>query len=454
MDAPNVRENLSYCIKNPVTGECFYPPAGRCWRFEEPQTLKFMSEGRILFGRTGQGRPAFKRFLSEAQEKGQAVTTLWDDVKTTTDATKMLLDLFGESIPKAYIDKIKPKPVELIDRMLQLLSEQKLIALDYFSGSGTTAHAVISHNRQNSLQNKYILVEMGEHFKAVLMPRIEKVVYASDWKDGFPKEIPSIKGKHIIEESKKVLKINDGEEELTGFNISYKGTEVEENPAWKEDNPFNGISHCFKYLTLESYEDALSNVTLPDEDTTGQLIARFGDEYLVKYMLNLNAAADVLNLKAFAEPFSYKLKVTEKNETKEVNVDLMETFNYLIGLTVEKLYARNTFTASPDPQGEYEGAVKLTPDKNGNYTFRQIEGKLPDGKRCLILWRSVTENLAESNAALDAYFQRYRINPADREYDLIYVNGDNNLENLKTDAETWKVRLIEPEFKKRMFEEE
>ena len=210
----------------------------------------------------------------------------------------------------------------------------------------------------------------------------------------------------------------------------------------------------FKYMTLESYEDSLSNVVLPDEQTTGHLIARFGDEYLVKYMLDLNAAGSVLNLKAFAEPFSYKLKVTEKNETKEVNVDLMETFNYLIGLTVEKLYARNTFTASLDPQGEYEGAVKLSADKLGNYTFRQIEGKLPDGGRCLVIWRNITDNLTESNAALDAYFLRYHINPADREYDVIYVNGDNNLENLKTDAETWKVRMIEPEFKKRMFEEE
>ena len=232
------------------------------------------------------------------------------------------------------------------------------------------------------------------------------------------------------------------------------GTELEKNPNWNPNNLFNGISHCFKYMKLESYEDALSNVVLPKQETTDALFKRFGEEYLVKYMLDLNATGSVLNLNAFREPFQYKLKITEKNETKEVNADLVETFNYLIGLTVEKLFARRIFAASADPDGEYEGAVKLRIDNNGDYVFRQVEGKLPDGRRALIIWRNITDDLVASNAALDAYFQRYRINPADREFDVIYVNGDNNLENLKNENEAWKVRMIEPEFKRLMFEEE
>jgi adenine-specific DNA-methyltransferase len=207
-------------------------------------------------------------------------------------------------------------------------------------------------------------------------------------------------------------------------------------------------------MRLESYEDALSNVELPEDKSVERMVSLFGDEYLIKYMLDLDTAGSVLNLAAFNDPFDYKLKVTEKNETKEVNADLMETFNYLIGLTVEKMYARKIFSASPDLAGEYEGAVKLIGNDNGEYIFRQIEGTLPSGERALIIWRNITDNLLESNAALDAYFQRYRINPADREYDVIYVNGDNNIANLKNTEETWKVRMIEPEFKSRMFEEE
>jgi len=290
------------------------------------------------------------------------------------------------------------KPEKLINRIFESTTKKGQYILDYFAGSATSGAVAIKSGR------KFVNIESSSYFRNIPLQRLKNTLHGDS----------------------------------AGVSSLYK---------------WNG-GGMFKYLTLESYEDALSNVTLPDEDTTEQLIARFGDEYLVKYLLDLNTAADVLNLKAFAEPFSYKLKATEKNETKEVNVDLMETFNYLIGLTVEKLYARKTFTASPDPAGEYEGAVKLTPDNNGKYTFRQIEGKLPDGKRCLIFWRNVTEDLTESSAALDAYFQHYRINPADREYDIIYVNGDNHLENLRTDTEMWKVQMIEPEFRKRMFEEE
>lgn len=83
-----------------------------------------------------------------------------------------------------------------------------------------------------------------------------------------------------------------------------------------------------------------------------------------------------------------------------------------------------------------------------------MEGSLPDGRRALVIWRTVTENAVLSNAALDAYFEKYRINPRDREFDVIYVNGDNTLENLRMNEEMWKVNLTETEFKKRMFEEE
>ena len=100
-----------------------------------------------------------------------------------------------------------------------------------------------------------------------------------------------------------------------------------------------------------------------------------------------------------------------------------------------------------------EGAVDLKNDTNGKFAFRQIEGSLPDGRRALVIWRNINDNSLESNAALDAYFSKYRLNPQDREYDVIYVNGDNNLENLRTDNESWKVQMIETEFNARMFEE-
>lgn len=304
-----------------------------------------------------------------------------------------------------------PKSVYAVQECIDISCNHQNDAfiLDYFAGAATTAHATILSNICNQENKKFILVEMGTYFKTATLPRVKKVLYASH-----PK-------------------------------------------SWSQGKPVirdNGYSAFVKYFNLESYEDALSNVELPEDKSVERMVSLFGDEYLIKYMLDLDTAGSVLNLAAFNDPFDYKLKVTEKNETKEVNADLMETFNYLIGLTVDKMYARKIFSASPDPAGEYEGAVKLIGNDNGEYIFRQIEGTLPSGERALIIWRNITNNLLESNAALDAYFQRYRINPADREYDVIYVNGDNNIANLKSTEETWKVRMIEPEFKTRMFEEE
>ena len=78
---------------------------------------------------------------------------------------------------------------------------------------------------------------------------------------------------------------------------------------------------------------------------------------------------------------------------------------------------------------------------------------MPDGRRALVIWRTVTEDIIASNAALDAYFTTYRKGAQDCSYDVIFVNGDNNLENLRRSNETWKVQITEIEFKKRMFEE-
>lgn len=174
----------------------------------------------------------------------------------------------------------------------------------------------------------------------------------------------------------------------------------------------------------------------------------------IRYMLDLESRDSLIDVDAFRNPFAYQMKIAEKNECRECPVDLVETFNYLIDLTVKHQGAIAWFSARPATEPAYEGAVELAKDLGGQYGFRQIEGTLPDGCRALVIWRTVTDSVLESNAALDAYFTKHRINPADREYDVIFVNGDSNLENLRTANEPWKVQMTELEFKKRMFEEE
>jgi len=293
MDAPNIRENLTYPIINPSTGEKHYPPEGRCWRFERWQTEQLLKEGRIVFGRSGTANPMYKRFLSEAKEKGETPTTLWDDVKTTTDATKLLLNLFGTGLTREYINKIKPKPHELVERCVTLLTDDDGYILDYFAGSGTTGHAVINLNREDGGRRKFIFVEMADYFDTVLLPRLKKVTFSPEWKDGKPKRVATAE-------------------------------EAERGPR------------IIKIIRLESYEDALNNL-LPSEESGGQVAMQFED-YLLKYMLQWETrkSETLLNVEKLSKPFDYCLHIYRDGETRVQKVDLPETFNYLIGLDVAK----------------------------------------------------------------------------------------------------------------------
>ena len=178
-----------------------------------------------------------------------------------------------------------------------------------------------------------------------------------------------------------------------------------------------------------------------------------GDEYIIRYMLPMESRDTLLNVEKFSNPFAYRMNITEKNECKSRLVDLVGTFNYLIGLSVSRQSAISYYRSKPAKNPAYEGAVELVSDIDGEYGFRDVEGFLPDGRRALVIWRIVTDNIIASNAALDAYFTSNRKNAEDRRYDVIFVNGDSNLENLRSSSENWTVHMTEIEFKKLMFEE-
>jgi adenine-specific DNA-methyltransferase len=165
-----------------------------------------------------------------------------------------------------------------------------------------------------------------------------------------------------------------------------------------------------------------------------------------------------LNVQAFADPTSYKLKVKRpgSDESRETNVDLQETFNWLIGLTVRHMAAPKAFAAAFERDGEGRLQVKgrLKEDQVGPYWFRAITGTVPDGRRALIVWRKLTGQPEQDNLVLDAWFTKQGYSSKDSEFDLIYVNGGNNLENLRAPDQTWKVRLIEEDFHRLMFASE
>ncbi len=107
------------------------PPRGRHWRFSQDKFSSALEDNRIIFGKNGDSKPQFKRFLSEAMAKGENISTIWDDVGTTTEGTKEVMQLFeGQKIFDF------PKPVFLIKRILQISTAPNDLILDFFAGSG------------------------------------------------------------------------------------------------------------------------------------------------------------------------------------------------------------------------------------------------------------------------------------------------------------------------------
>ncbi|MCC5946641.1 MAG: hypothetical protein JJT94_17045 [Bernardetiaceae bacterium] len=156
-DAPNIRPNLTYIIKNPNTNEEFLPPKGRCWRTTEEEYLKLLKDNRIVFGKSGKTKPQLKRFLSFAKDKGTTPISIWNDLETTTNGTQQLENIFGL---KKFTN---PKPLGLLNRILKLSSQKDSLILDFFAGSGTTLHAVMELNKEDGGKRSCILVTNNEN---------------------------------------------------------------------------------------------------------------------------------------------------------------------------------------------------------------------------------------------------------------------------------------------------
>lgn len=312
----------------------------------------------------------------------EAPPSTWWDKKEYASANYgavELKELFGEK-PFDF-----PKAVALVeDCLLAANGTAGATVLDYFAGSGTTAHAAINLNREDGGNRKYVLVEMGEYFDTVMKPRVLKAAYSRDWKDGKP--------------------------------VSR-----------------DGMSQLIKVIRIESYEDTLNNLRVPErrEPVQQRLLDEndaVREEYMLRYWVDLETrgSPSLLTVEQFDDPWAYEMEIARGSaaETRPVKVDLVETFNYLLGLRVRHIDVVRGVT--------------------------MLQGTLPSGEKVLVIWRKTAEMDSE---ALDKFLFSQSINPRDMEFAVIYVNGDNHLENSRRPDETWKVRLIEDEFRRLMFEE-
>ena len=154
---PAIEANI-YPITTP-SGRVVEPPAGRSWSLSANAVAERLRQNRIWFGSDGNGVPRMKRFLSELRKTGVTPMTIWkyEEVGHSQDATKALAEMFDG---KKYFDY--PKPVDLIKRCISLYSSPDSLILDFFSGSATTAHAVMQLNTEDGGKRKYIMVQLPE----------------------------------------------------------------------------------------------------------------------------------------------------------------------------------------------------------------------------------------------------------------------------------------------------
>lgn len=378
--APELRQNPKFHkpLIHPIVGKpCAVPPNGFS---RTPETLNQMIEREeILFGTDESTQPRQKVFLTEDSRR-QLSSLIQDAKKGKADMVSMSLNF-----PYCH-------PTSLYELIVNIATKDQDLILDFFAGSGTTAHAVVECNRKDGGKRKYILVEQGDYFEQVTQQRMQKITYSNSWKNGKPTSSEA------------------------------------------------GVSQAFKILKLEGYEDTLNNLQLHRSETQQNLInilpETAKEDYILRYFLNVESRGSLLSLEHFNKPFDCKLKVAidSAGAYQECIIDLVETFNYLIGLNVKHI------------------------DMHRDKGFAKIVGWLPTGEYTLVLWRDV-EQL--DYQGLNELCERLDLNPGSSNFDVIYINGDHNVPSVLTTSiekggvsHSLKLRQIEPEFLNKMFMEE
>lgn len=336
------------------------PRPGKRWQIGIAKARELEAKNRFIIEN---GIVKLKIYDFEDRDTLSANPNLLLDHGSTDSASTLLTNMFG--IPELYNN---PKPVELVKHLISISTKpENSIVLDFFAGSGTTGHAILNLKIEDNGNRKYILVEMEEYFDYILKPRIQKLMYSRVWKDGFP--------------------------------VSNEG-----------------ISHMFKYMYLEQYEDTLNNIFFKSLDKTVQETLHSFKDYFIRYMLDYETKDSPTRLMVdkFRTPFNYKIKASTTGEKGEfITVDLVETFNYLLGLDVERL---RVF-------------------KDGDRIYKVIFGK-KGNDNIVVIWRNTTDLDFEKDKK---FIEEAVLNG--NETNFIFINGDNYVKN---------ARAIEPEFKKLM----
>ncbi len=295
--------NYDYPITNPTTGVAYNPPSGRSWITNKETMHKWIAENRVFFGQKGDGAPQLKRYLSEVQD-GVVPTTYWsyDDCGHNDEARKEVKELFE----KPPFDS--PKPTRLLLQILKIATNKDDLVLDFFSGSATTAHAVMQLNAQDDGDRKFIMVQLPEETE-------EK---SEAYKAGY-NNICEIGKERIRRAAKKIVEENPEAKFDGGFRVlkcdSSNMKDVYYNPVEYELSLFTRLEDNIK--ADRSPEDLLFQVMLDlgvllsskIEDTTiaGKKVFSVEDNYLIA-CFDDNVTEEVITEIAKQKPYYFVMR--------------------------------------------------------------------------------------------------------------------------------------------------
>ena len=257
---PAIPANI-YPVTTP-SGRVVEPPAGRSWRLSQKAFYERLADNRIWFGKNGDAVPSMKRFKSELRKSGVTPMTVWQykDVGHSQEATQKLQELMGGKKYFTY-----PKPVKLVQRAIQLYSNEDSIILDFFAGSATTAEAVMKQNMDDGGHRRFIMVQLPEK------------TYKTN-EDGTPKlkdgrMIPTKGGRSALEDGYMSI------DEISRERIRRAAAKIREDNNLPED--FDGSFKHYRVVeptrqTLEEVEDFDINNT----DLFNDMVSSFSSDAL------------------------------------------------------------------------------------------------------------------------------------------------------------------------------
>ena len=281
-------ESCIYPIENPITQEEHYPPQNKCWLYNKEKMEVLITEGRIGF-RANSGAPFLKRYLSEVRQ-GATLPTIIDNGGFSSDSAKEIKDIFARDIFEF------PKTTILLKILLQTGSKNNDIILDFFSGSATTAHAVIELNKQDGGTRKLIMVQLPEACDE----------NSEAYKAGFS-NICEIGKERIRRAGEKIKEENKDKEGIDNLDIGFKVFKLDTSnlKAWDPD--------------VEELEETLKGLVDPIKEDRTQEDMLF--EIMLKYGIDLTMPVEEIEIggkKAYSVGLGYLIVCMEDGLTLDV----------------------------------------------------------------------------------------------------------------------------------------